>query len=449
MSPTSTVMPCAPLWVCLAVTIVIARAADAFHLGPSVSTPRFAMTSTALHQSSKAHSHNQHHGMDTNMYASTTSADEILEVSSYVDLEYKTFFRSDPRHTYMEDVDSYNTMWHVNHVKVYSRALHSTMSPAFVSSSMHAHKPQSSLAHTKCVVDYDDWSIVKMTNLQYKTALRLGGEYIVEGRLLRRVDETNVEPQIPSHFAFQFEGEGDAEFNSRSLNTNENGHVIGGSMAPHDVWEVTIRCPNDCSIVYSTAEVTLARPSSAYPGSDLGCLPNPGPHKVVPKCVKCSTIHRDEFDGHVASQLPLTTAMSHMDRSRIDMLGDSSSLQRLKGEDDIIFLIGSFEAAQLLQHHDGTVAQCHPGDELVTTVSWVPQKHGMLFDVYHTIFKVASPTVNDDRTSDGEKHNGDSANQGEMVRLAQAKLTLVAYNTKRDRPTSKFPSWFRESIGLE
>jgi acyl-CoA thioesterase FadM len=82
---------------------------------------------------------------------------------------------SAPAKAYMEDIDAYGVMWHVNYLQAYDRALHLTLPPAHT------------IADAINVLDYPDWSIVRVNTQRFKAALRgLGDEYVVSGELQSR-----------------------------------------------------------------------------------------------------------------------------------------------------------------------------------------------------------------------------------------------------------------------
>jgi acyl-CoA thioesterase FadM len=275
-------------------------------------------------------------------------------------------FTSAPTKTYMEDIDAYGVMWHVNYLQAYDRALHLTLPPAHT------------IADAINVLDYPDWSIVRVNTQRFKAALRLGDEYVVSGELQSR-----------------------------------NGDV-------EDVWALTIYKSDDPSVVYNTATVTVARPQD----DPQAMFPNPEPFDVKTVGSYKYQIYRDEFAAHLASHIPLTSAMNIMERSRTNQLGGPDLLLKMKEEDGIVWYVVSAEDLCLVRMDK----QCVPGQQVASELGIVAKRRGMILDIHHTLVLL---------TADGG-----------VTRMAQGKVSIMAVNEKLGKPTANIPKWCLEKLGL-
>jgi acyl-CoA thioesterase FadM len=236
-------------------------------------------------------------------------------------------FTSAPVKTYMEDIDAYGVMWHVNYLQAYDRALHLTLPPTHT------------IADAINVLDYPDWSIVRVNTQRFKAALRLGDEYVVSGELQSR-----------------------------------NGHV---DVDVEDVWALTMYKSDDPSVVYNTATVTVARPHD----NPQAMFPNPEPFHVKTVGSYNYQIHRDEFAAHLPSHIPLTSAMNIMERSRTNQLGGPDLLRKMKEEDGIIWYVVSAEDLCLVRMDK----PCVPGQHVASELGVVAKRRGMILDIHHTL----------------------------------------------------------------
>jgi acyl-CoA thioesterase FadM len=236
-------------------------------------------------------------------------------------------FTSAPVKTYMEDIDAYGVMWHVNYLQAYDRALHLTLPPAYTTIA------ETDTSNT--VLDYPNWSIVRVNTQRFKAALRLGDEYVVSGELQSR-----------------------------------NGDV-------EDVWALTMYKSDDLSVVYNTATVTVTRPHD----DPQAMFPNPEPFDV--KTVGCYNykIYRDEFAAHLPSHIPLTSAMNIMERSRTNQLGGPDLLWKMKEEDGIVWYVISVEDLCLVRMDK----PCLPGQQVASELGVVAKRRGMILDIHHTL----------------------------------------------------------------
>jgi acyl-CoA thioesterase FadM len=291
----------------------------------------------------------------------TTDADSV--VGTGVDT-YQSSFKTAPMKTYMEDIDAYGVMWHVNYLLAYDRALHSTLS-------CKSERPCTT------VLDHEDWSIVQVNKQRFKTAIRLGDSYLISGKLVSR--------------------SGDSE----------------------DCWEVTMHCAEDEKLIFNSATVTVSRPKD----NGQFWLPNPEPFDVEPVGSYTYQTYRDEFDAHLTTHLPLTSAMNHMERSRTNHLGGPDLLRKMQEECNIVWYVISADEVSLVQMDSG----CSPGREVISQLAVKSKRKGMILEIHHTLIMPTS--------------NGPS-------RKAQGKVTLMAFNEALGKPTSDIPEWCLKKLGI-
>lgn len=232
-------------------------------------------------------------------------------------------FTSAPVKTYMEDIDAYGVMWHVNYLQAYDRALYLTLPPA------------RTIADAINVLDYPDWSIVRVNTQRFKAALRLGDEYVVSGELQSR--------------------DGDVE----------------------DVWSLIMYKADDPSVVYNTATVTVARPQD----DPQAMFPNPETFDVKTVGSYNYQTYRDEFAAHLASHISLTSAMNIMERSRTNQLGGPDLLLKMKEEDGVVWYVVSVEDLCLVRMD----TPCVPGQQVASELGVVAKRRGMILDIHHTL----------------------------------------------------------------
>jgi acyl-CoA thioesterase FadM len=302
----------------------------------------------------------------TTWMASVATNGETTAATVNGEIDPKTF-TSAPLKTYMEDIDAYGVMWHTNYLQAYDRAIHLTLPPAHI------------IADAINVLDYPDWSIVRVNTQRFKAALRLGDEYVVSGELQSR--------------------DGDVE----------------------DVWALTMYKSDDPSVVYNTATVTVARPHHDDPQA---MFPNPEPFDVKTVGSFNYQIYRDEFAAHLASHIPLTSAMNIMERSRTNQLGGPDLLRKMKEEDGIVWYVVSVKDLCLVRMDE----PCVPGQQVASELGVVAKRRGMILDIYHTL---VLPTAD-----------------GGVIRMAQGKVSIMAVNEKLGKPTANIPKWCLELLDL-
>jgi hypothetical protein len=343
-------------------------------------------------------------------------------------------FVTPPLQVYIEDTDAYGVMYNGNYLRAYDRALHMMLVPSPSSSSSAA------------VGDLDDWSIVSVKELKFKSPPPLGGTYCIEGTRRRR-PQSSSSPD--ASFATDDGGNGISKQSMLPVNS--------ANYSDEEVWDMTMRSP-DGSIVYNTATgVTLARASSLHkePAFSLATanvenqidwLPSPPPlfydgsssTATATSSIDSFRTYRDEFEPHLESHVPLRIALNYMERSRTNCIGGPSMLHELQNTHGVLYVVTAVRNCSLVSYMaDSSIGgganlgrrtqprRLVPGMQVDVETSFRARKRGAIIDCYHTL-------VLKGETKPIERH-----------RMAQGVVTIMALDATTRRPTNKLPSWLR------
>lgn len=281
-------------------------------------------------------------------------------------------FVSPNMQVYIEDTDAYGVKYNANYLRTYDRALHQACT------SLSETDTFPSMAD-----DDDDWSIISVEQIKLKQPPTLGEEYVIRGQLIDDEESQQGSPSTSRH-----------------------------------TWDMSMTSP-DGTIVYSTATNVTIQPviTTSLPSRNHWVLPD---NSITSKDV--FPIFRDEFDSHLPrTHLPLFVVLKFMERARSNWIGGPSALHRLQHDDNIVYVVTSFDQLQLVE---GSEYMLRPGDDTVTIQTQVcPRRNGaMVLDCYQTALV-----------------------KGEHV-IAQGKVTIMALNRETWRPTKKLPDWFLQKF---
>jgi hypothetical protein len=348
---------------------------------------------------------------------------------------------------YIEDTDAYGVMYNGNYLRAYDRALHMMLEPSPASAAE--------------LGDRDDWSIVSVEVLKFKSPPPLGGTYCIEGTRRRR--PTNDVPVAGDWVNGTFVSE-PMLAHPDECTTKTQSSPDNANHGEEEVWDMIMRSP-DGSIVYNTATgVMLARspsvqrePSwstSSQPasndGSQVDWLPSPPPLFLADGLSATTTTtssidtfrtYRDEFEPHLNSHVPLRIALNYMERSRTNCIGGPSMLHELQKTHGVLYVVTAVRECSLISYNTDSIngggasrrsrrPHLVPGMQVDVETTFRVRKRGAIIDCYHTL-------VLEDGMDPTVRH-----------RLAQGVVTIMALDANTRRPTNKLPSWLRSRFGV-
>jgi hypothetical protein len=349
---------------------------------------------------------------------------------------------------YIEDTDAYGVMYNGNYLRAYDRALHMMLEPS---------------PSAAALGDRDDWSIVSVEGLKFKSPPPLGGTYCIEGTRRRR--PTNDVPVAGDWGNGTFVSD-PVLAHSDECTTKTNRSPDNANHGEEEVWDMIMRSP-DGSIVYNTATgVALARSPSvqrepsfsmsslaaANDESHVDWLPSPPP-LVLPDGSPATTAitssidtfrtYRDEFEPHLNSHVPLRIALNYMERARTNCIGGPSMLHELQNTHGVLYVVTAVRNCSLVSYNTDPIngggvnvgrrsqrPLLVPGMQVEVETGFRVRKRGAIIDCYHSL-------VFEDATDPTARQ-----------RLAQGVVTIMALDANTRRPTNKLPSWLRSRFGI-
>jgi hypothetical protein len=381
---------------------------------------------------------------------------------------YLDWFVTPPMTVYIEDTDAYGMMYNGNYLRAYDRALH-----AMVTTTATTRGASVSPTTTPRVLHDDNWSIVGVEEIMFKSPPPLGGVFCITGTRRRPRRGSFDDDNAPRAAGF------------RSAGTSDSGSSRGaGGMDPTlgtnpeaEVWDMTMRSP-DGTIVYNKATgVTIALPphvqgvsrlstfDESRPAAVTDWLPKPEPFCLSSASFQTSSVdsfrtYRDEFEPHLGSHLPLRNALNLMERSRSNYIGGPAALNRLQAESNILYVVTSVRNCSLISyecsHDDSAFSQRTgphtfvPGWSVDVETTFRVRRRGMVVDCYHTLLydheNGSGEDGGDAAACGGREVDGEGRNR--RLRMAQGLVTIMALNATTRRPTQDLPSWLSSTFGL-
>jgi hypothetical protein len=402
---------------------------------------------------------------------------------------------------YIEDTDAYGVMYYGNYLRAYDRALHSmvTTNATRTGTSFFTSPAKTTKLHD------DDWSIVSVEEILFKSPPPLGGVYCIEGTRRR-----------PTRGAFNKDDADNPPNNAGVLNRGvmsysgsswmeEGIDPRRGEFSEEEVWDMTMHSP-DGTIVYNKATgVTIARPSRLQGSSSslssaekrtapgTGWLPKPEPILLsstksfrTPTTIDTFRTYRDEFEPHLETHLPLRNVLNLMERSRTNYIGGPAALHRLQAEDNVLYVVTSARNCSLVSYEcsnddsendtsaPGTVQSNNELSALLSssaakgsltrgggTLRFVPgravdvktefrlRRRGMVVDCYHTLLFDNEDDDDDGGTKAATRSEMNSEGRNRRLRMAQGLVTVMALNATTRRPTQALPLWLSSTFWLD
>ncbi|KAL9183306.1 hypothetical protein ACHAXT_005093 [Thalassiosira profunda] len=329
---------------------------------------------------------------------------------------------------YIEDTDAYGVVYNSNYLRAYERALHSA---AADDSAGEGDDGNLQLLRGGAL-GRDGWFVLQVTEHKFQSSPALGGEFVVRGKLVER------------DCAIQEEAGGDKN----------------GPPSCMETWRLQMTSPlsrededdGAPAVVYNEATVTIASHEMIGRLPDLSRPQAPLFDDAIGVMARSAfRLHRDEFDAGLAHRLPLRNVLNLFERARTDCLGGPDALRKMEGEDNIVWVVTGVDDMELCNlaaagrdddeteegASDATRAsdssqrvRCAPGDEVTVETTLVPKRGGMVVDFRHALFASARDEGTGDR------------------RLAQARVTVVALDAAKRRPTRRIPAWVWERLGV-
>jgi len=224
-------------------------------------------------------------------------------------------FTSPITQVYIEDTDAYGMKYNANYLRSYERALNGAQ-----------------VGSDSILSKHPDWALTKVTNQKFKSTTALGGNFVIEGTLVKRSDDS-------------------------------------------EVWDLIMKCP-ESKTVYNSATVTVGLPLSY---SDVEPVVVDDTQDDIATSHH-DTLHRDEFDPHHPNHLPLRSVLNLCERSRSNYIGGPDALSRMKEEDDTIVVVTSIDDLCSFQQHS------YPRQRVRVDTKFVPKRKGLLCEARHYLF---------------------------------------------------------------
>jgi len=320
---------------------------------------------------------------------------------------------------YIEDTDAYGVMYNANYLRAYERALH------LLSIRPDGKNDDDPLPLLNGgALSHAGWFVLGVTDHRFKASPPLGGEFVVSGELVER--------------------------------ECENEETIGGACA--ETWKLEMKSPlpvlesKEKPAVYNTATVTIASPART------GMLP---PH-YQPKSPPFDDTFsggsivrsrfepfRDEFDPMLPHRMPLRNVLNLFERARTDYLGGPDELRKMEAEDNVVWVVTGVDDFELCnlgearweddqsddliadEARESSSVQCTPGRSVTVKTNFVSKRGGMVLECNQMLLVPAWD---------------DAMNACRNRRLAQGKISIMALDAKKRRPTRNIPQWFIDKI---
>lgn len=333
--------------------------------------------------------------------------------------EQPTAFVTPRMQVYIEDTDAYGVMYNANYLRAYERALH------LMSLKQDDTDDDPLPLLNGGALSHAGWFVLGVTDHRFKASPPLGGEYVISGELVERECE------------------------------NEGSSRTGACV---ETWKVEMKSPfsaepNEKPTVYNTATITIASPT------ETGMLPPQYQPKSLPFVSTDSggpTVRarfqpfRDEFDPTLPHRMPLRNVLNLFERARSDFLGGPDELRKMEAEDNVVWVVTSVAGCELCnlgeagweendnedlmgkeEGNELSLVQCSPGKSVTVKTSFVSKRSGMTLECNQMLLVPAW----DDELSAYKNR-----------RLAQGKISIMALDAKKRRPTRNIPQRFIDKL---
>ena len=322
-------------------------------------------------------------------------------------------FVTEPMQVYIEDTDAFGVVFNGNYVKLYERVLHNY----YYSSIRSSGGKRSNKISNQMLINH-------VTNHKFKTAARLGDEYVIRGEMVKDIytgndgiNQQTWELQMIKHY-------GDSDYNKA---TNENDVVFNTA---------TITLSN-IHMIDTSAEGHSLDKTRTYE-SDIS-----EPHKSKGKIMTVEAsfqTHHDEFSPvliideqnlddmrqdslETKYHLPMYVILKYYERIRTIALGGPAALNRTQVEYGVLWVITSIDDFSI--SHDFMTYQNQILCQEVTVKSKFNLKRGgMIVTCEQEIYS----NIN-----------------GEPTLISKALISMCAIDVKNGyRPTKDIPEFTRE-----